>query len=305
MLNKCKKTGFTIVELLTVMSVIVILLALLVPGLNAVRRHAKVVGQKNLFRNIDGALVSYEGDFQEYPDSLRLDSDNPQQPYCGAMKLAEVLAGHDGLGFNMDSKLYASGMSSIGGSGFALYPPAPRPDPTSDPCYVASLRNRKEYMEARDVRICTLQDLYGAGLGGTNVFTDPNRTVLFCDVFTSVTNTLTGKRMGMPILYYRADTSKMWNRYDSSTQAVLEQNTYNYWDNQDFLALGVPNNGKPPVQDHPLYNTGAFKGQLFYKNIEDKGVPNANRPHNKESFIMISAGWDGIYGTRDDVYNGF
>jgi len=30
MLNKCKKTGFTIVELLTVMSVIVILLALLV-----------------------------------------------------------------------------------------------------------------------------------------------------------------------------------------------------------------------------------------------------------------------------------
>ena len=71
--TKGKKAGFTIVELLTVMSIIVILLSLLLPSLNIVRRHARVVGQKNQFRNIDSGLILYESDFDEYPDSSALD----------------------------------------------------------------------------------------------------------------------------------------------------------------------------------------------------------------------------------------
>jgi len=46
MKSKGKKVGFTIIELLTVMSIIIILIAMLVPSLNAVRRYARVVMQK-------------------------------------------------------------------------------------------------------------------------------------------------------------------------------------------------------------------------------------------------------------------
>jgi len=45
-----KKAGFTIVELLTIMSIIVILIGLLVPALNMVKRYAKRVNQKNQFQ---------------------------------------------------------------------------------------------------------------------------------------------------------------------------------------------------------------------------------------------------------------
>ena len=41
----------------------------------------------------------FQSDFDEYPDSSAFDTDSA--PYCGAMKLCEVMAGQDGLGFQL------------------------------------------------------------------------------------------------------------------------------------------------------------------------------------------------------------
>ena len=52
-----KKTkGFTIVELLTVMSIIIILMGVLVPALNRVRRFSKIVTQRGQFHEISKGL---------------------------------------------------------------------------------------------------------------------------------------------------------------------------------------------------------------------------------------------------------
>ena len=51
-----KKAAFTIVELLTVMSIIVILIGLLVPAMNQVKIFAKEVKQKAQFNAISVAL---------------------------------------------------------------------------------------------------------------------------------------------------------------------------------------------------------------------------------------------------------
>jgi hypothetical protein len=99
--------------------------------------------------------------------------------------------------------------------------------------------------------------------------------------------------MGMPVLYYRADTSKM------SHDITKTDNIYNYKDNQDFLGMGLPwETGTKP----PLWGPTGSEGKVFYENTQDKESP-IPRPYNKDSYILISAGWDGIYGTRDDVYN--
>jgi len=78
-----RKTGFSLVELLTVMSIIVILMGLLLPALTQVRRYSKVVLQKNQFRDIGNGLEMFGIDFDGYPDSFRLDPNG--EYYCGAV----------------------------------------------------------------------------------------------------------------------------------------------------------------------------------------------------------------------------
>ncbi len=291
MKSKVKKFGFTIVELLTVMSVIVILLSLLLPSLTLVRRHARVVGQKNQFRNIEAGLQMYESDFDQLPDSYPVDTDG--NPYHGTMKLGEIMAGQDGLGFHMDSKLLADD----GTGQDELYPTPPPPAPYPD-WYKQNLRSRKEYLSISDVEICSLTDLYGPTVGGSAVPPKPDEVAMLCDVFRSTRNYRTGKLMGMPVLYYKADTSKMLHDVNDPDNP---ENTYNYLDNHGFLDGGLPWN---PSEDHPLHQVqGGQPGEEFYKLTIDRTSAPIERAHNKDSYILISAGWDGIYGTRDDVFN--
>jgi len=132
-------------------------------------------------------------------------------------------------------------------------------------------------------------------------FSAPNDVALLCDAFRSVRNKTTGRKMGMPVLYYRADTSRM--SHDANTPGNTD-NIYNYEDNHNFLSLGLPPDGSTV---HPLYQRGGDPaGQVFYENTLNKALEEESgisRPYNKDSYILISAGWDGIYGTRDDVYN--
>jgi len=84
-----RKAAFTIVELLTVMSIIVILIGLLVPALNQVKRYAYEVKQRAQLKSIDTAIELFNSEFDGYPDSDAVDPDNVD--YCGAMKLCEAV----------------------------------------------------------------------------------------------------------------------------------------------------------------------------------------------------------------------
>jgi prepilin-type N-terminal cleavage/methylation domain-containing protein len=281
------KAGFTIIELLTVMSIIVILLSLLIPSLNMVRWYAKFVTQKNQLRNIDAGLQAFSIDFQEYPDSGAMDSTGLVR-YCGAMKLAEAMAGQDGLGFNPDSLFKANGQDA---SGNELYPPP------NDPGFLDNLRSRKEFLEAKDVQISSLSDLYGSNIGS---FSFPDKVALLCDVYKrpNMRRPGTGEKLGMPILYYKADPSKLLHDVNTPDNP---DNIYNYKDNHEFLGLGLPwdTTTRPPLYQ----GSSGPPGQVFYQKTLDKSALPITRPHNKDTYILISAGRDNIYGTRDDVFN--
>jgi type II secretory pathway pseudopilin PulG len=290
-----KRAAFTIVELLTVMSIIVILIGLLVPALNQVKRYAYEVKQKAQLKSIDTAVELFNSEFDGYPDSSRLGPDGVE--YCGAMKLCEAVMGQDLLGFHPDSTFRADGTDGVDR---ALYPDA---SSMSAAAYRANLSTRKgPYLPLDNANAYSLQDLYGS-LGPYQY-----NHLMLCDVYKRVTHRTIGKKVGMPILYYRANTA---NTLHDVQNPDNPQNIYNYRDNQTLLSLGKPWNlanpggtGTPGESTHRLaIEANRPPGFRFYLNTKNEKVLTASRPYRADTYILISAGWDGEYGTPDDVCN--
>ncbi|MHC4207462.1 MAG: hypothetical protein ACYSTT_22630, partial [Planctomycetota bacterium] len=127
-----------------------------------------------------------------------------------------------------------------------------------------------------------------------------------CDVFRTVTHRTSGRRVGMPILYYKANTSKTQHDFMTPDNP---QNIYDYRDNQSLVMLGKPFD--PPSkggEPHRLaIETGQSQGYRFYMNTTNDKVlatsTAAVRPYRADTYILISAGSDGEYGTPDDICN--
>jgi len=285
-----REAAFTIVELLTVMSIIVILIGLLVPALNQVKRYAYEVKQRAQLKSIDTAIELFNSEFDGYPDSGRFDPDGVEE-YCGAMKLCEAVMGRDLMGFHPDSIFRSNGMGSLNNN---LYPPQ------SDPSYNNSLSARKgPYLPLDNANAYQLRDLY------QEIGPFAGENFVLCDVFRRVTHRQSGKKVGMPILYYKANTSKTQHDFMNPRNS---QNIYDYRDNQELVLLGKPFDPPPDGTAHRLaIEPPQQPGYRFYMNTTNDKVlmssTAAVRPYRADTFILISAGNDGEYGTPDDITN--
>jgi type II secretory pathway pseudopilin PulG len=278
------KAAFTIVELLTVMSIIVILIGLLVPALNQVRKFAREVKQKAQFNSINVAIELFNGEFEDFPDSSENNPDSGE--YCGAMKLGEAMVGQDLMGFHPDSIFKSDGTDYNSNQLYSLAGGGP-----------ANTTARKgPYLPIENANAYRLDDIYEI----TGNFA-PSHFVL-CDVFGRVTNRNTGKRIGMPILYYKANTANTLHDLDNPDNP---ENIYNYIDNKYLVQLGKP--WDPPGAGgtpHRLaVEAGHPNGWRFYMNTWNEQVTTVDRPFRSDTYILISAGNDGEYGTADDICN--
>ena len=112
------------------------------------------------------------------------------------------------------------------------------------------------------------------------------------DVFDKKKIEVNGKiiKCGMPVLYYKADAScEDWSsdNYDSKQPFI-----YNLLDNLPIIFLGPENNEEDAeklIDD--IFQRVTNPGMLY------------PAPYNPKKYILISAGWDSIYGTKDDVTN--
>ena len=94
-------------------------------------------------------------------------------------------------------------------------------------------------------------------------------------------------KWGTPILYYRATPG-----VPLASSTVLD--SYSMGDNASFI------NAYPGLAaSHPLTDVIKF---IKYVDNPQIGI-SARGPYNPESFILVSAGKDGIYGTDDDITN--
>jgi len=156
-----------------------------------------------------------------------------------------------------------------------------------------NLKARKTYLQQTSDAY-KLWHLYGKG--NTDVFNE--ELYVLCDVYNRVKHKVTGKGIGMPILYYRANTLNIKHDPNGTFPTIGDDKDYiyNYTDNDKLVAL-------PPPWDttltHPL-----SVGRKFYEITKDNRISiDTGRPYRPDSYILISAGFDGIYGTGDDVFN--
>ena len=263
--------GFSVVRvLITVLLIIFICVIILSSIPRRSHRYAFVVKQKAHLRSIDTGIELFNAEFDDYPPSDALDEED--KPYCGAMKLCEAVVGQDLKGFHPNSQFRRD-----------------RTDDSGHPLYDANtLRVRKgPYIPIESANAYRLKDVYK----NTGPF-EGNECVL-CDVFKKVKHVKTGKKIGLPILYYKADTSKSAHDVNNPDNP---ENIYNYEDNHSLLGLGVPG---MPGQKHPLYENP----KIFYQMTRDYDIAEMSKPKRADSFILLSAGLDGLYGTKDDVAN--
>ena len=293
---KCKRLGFTLIELLTVLAIVAMLTGLLIPSLTFIRNTAKEARQKAQLTTIDMALIAFRTDYGDYPPSyLMLPPSSPGAPgpmdYCGAQKLAEALLGRDLMGFHPKSTWSATDPT--------FYPPSPIPAQNLD-------ERRGTYLELGTEDAFKLGDLFGPALSATTPPLEAN-TFVICDSFGVKKITLApGKTVvaGSPILYYRADpTKKQFMGAGAIVPGSLD--IYNFTDNFPLIQVADSADGTPPG-DHPL---ATFGGTYFYnqqyKIVDQKILSATGRPwpHRPDSYILISAGVDGRYGTADDICN--
>ena len=232
---------------------------------------------------IDTVLELFKSDFGHYPPSDALDQDG--KPYCGAMKLCEAAIGKDLMGVHPDSIFRSDGTD---GKGTMLYLDANDLSKLSKGVYWHDLSVRKgPYLTPENANACRLRDLYG-DVGSF----DANSYVL-CDMYKTTVNVTTDKKIGMPVLYYKADRSKTAHDLNDPNNP---QNIYNYRDNHALLALGVP--GKPG-QKHPLFENP----KIFYEMTRNYKAAKVSKPVRADTYILLSAGKDGLYGTKDDIPN--
>jgi len=158
---------------------------------------------------------------------------------------------------------------------------------------------RGRYLELGTANAFKVGDLFAPPANPLPLAPD---TYVICDSFPIKKVTVGGQtvKAGTPILYYRANTaSKTIGGFSGS-------NIYDYTDNMRLI-----NEVKEDIQfpsSHPLLDgipgPPPLNGlEFFYQYISDPKVTSTPWPYRPDSYILISAGADGRYGTADDITN--
>lgn len=279
------RMGFTIIELLTVVSIILLLIAILLPALNRARRQAKDVNARAHLHAIETALELFQNERGQYPSS-----DTNDQVYSDADAEAARL---DEGWFNSGMHLLAEALVGRDQMGF---------DPTG--VYDAIETGNR------------VGPLLKLGSAGALVDNDPNINGL--KPWGEGSEYATGALMlvdpsyGLPVLYYRASPTGQ----TSIELPDAEPPTRGYFRFEDNgMVTGDINEGdvrgwnleEASFAEHARHaiNDGApggsFEEYITNPRIGDPNV--APRPYNMESFLLLSPGYDKLYGTTDDIRN--
>ena len=175
------------------------------------------------------------------------------------------------------------------------YDPAKTRDLNADGIADTMIERKGAYLKLATANAFKLRDL----LLNTTVLSQPGNfntplaldTYVLCDAFKTKKVRLNNGNIvkaGAPILYYRANTSQQ-----------IIRGRYRAEDNYPMIMAKQQIDGRV----HPL-GDGTNQYQFFYEQyIRDPKIEARLWPYRPDSYLLISAGADGLYGTADDIRN--
>ena len=307
------RSGFTLVELLTVIAIIVILISVLVPSLGRARIQAKRAASRALLHSISTGLEMFRTESGEYPESVSTAAGTPGATYYGedtgawgtrifgAHKLARALLGPESaqgvvIGSVHPDLLREEALQSSPQFG-KFYgnnaDPADRIGP-----YVEAAQPGKQF-EATAI----LAARYGNAPSALQNVTQEAVTFIDTDRY--------------PVLYFKANPRA---RVMAEAGRTLGPAVYYHEDNLPFFQWpleGQPHQLEcfgnrlvpddllscPPVSGVNAKNSFCYAIHPHSSNEPTGALANLRRPHNADKFLLLTPGPDGVYGTQDDVKN--
>jgi len=312
--TKRKTNGFTLVELLGVIGIIGILMSILVPTVRIAVIQSKNATMKATIHAISLGLDQFRNDFGSYPESdftalSAIDSNLPYRgsnlaphngPFMntGAHLLTEAMLGEDNLGYEVNHRYYITNGYPVDGEGSTTQVKRWGPYVSIENLKVDNL---PKYVE-------TIEDTYRNSMD-ERVWENNMNSVIF-DSFNT--------KNPRPIVSFKANIrGRSITGYDNGI--------YNFGHNSRILEpFGMEStldiNQYPNVSDQAgsprewTAPSGATRSLLqcfpyYIWDHKSEGMTPwlqnqwAARPYNADSFILMSAGYDGIYGTDDDICN--
>ena len=309
--NGPARSGFTLVEMLTVIGIIVLLMSILLPVVSSVRSRGHQADTQAMLSRIASGIESYHGDFRAYPGPL-----HNGQIYNGGMPVdIELAAGTTGtfektqitmaenlvLGLLGGLRVDATGKitfdkDAVGNGPLSLSPRNPK--------------KSRAYMDK-------------VSLSAGDYTEDPSNPEQVKD--TLIPEFLDKQPDPMPILYMRAKSGA--TGIVSDKKPIGEQEQYDLKQIEAYVTANIGIGREAPSDDefkpsvpanvkdklkHGLQKVTkaatmqnpAPSGQQYhypydlYGFLRHPSMTNAQR--QKDGYILISAGPDRIYGTKDD-----